>query len=386
MLLLKNVCYLSADWEFARGDILVDDGKITDIAVDINPLEGWEVINLDGYKAIPGLIDIHTHGAVGYDVMTASVNQFVELSRYLATTGTTAFLPATTTSEHESIKKALKTIREISHLEYEGALIEGVHIEGPYINVKQKGCHEACLIKPPCIEEYEEFRKTLGEDLKMHITVAPELDGALDFIKHAKSRGSSLSLGHSDANSDILREALKSGASCFTHLFNAMKGIHHREPGVAGTALVENAYVEIICDGVHVHPDIVKLVYMIKGSDSIVLVTDAMQAAGLGDGKYNFCGDEIKVINGVARKEDGSLAGSTLTLLEAVRNFSQFTGASFEATVKMACSNPARVIGTESITGSIETGKRADIVVLSRSMEIEMVFCRGRLVYKRNKV
>lgn len=381
MFVLRNGYYLPPAGSFVEGDIAIDNGKIISVG-PVPAAEGnIENIDLQGLRVIPGLVDIHTHGALGYDVMAASPMELKEVAGFIGRNGVTSFLPTTITSEIKYVNKALENIKAASEIGDNGASIEGVHIEGPYINAKHKGCHETSWIKPADIKEYENFKSILGDKLKIRITVAPEIPGALEFIKHVSSRGDSITIGHTDADSNTVKEAVENGANSFTHLFNAMKGIHHREPGTVGAALSGEAFVELICDGIHVHPDVIKMVYKIKGADKILLVTDAMHATGLGDGDYLFGGLKIKVTGGIARTEDGALAGSTLILWNAVKNMMKFAGVSFEEAVRMATINPAKVIGIDNITGSIETGKRADLVVVDEAFDIKAVFCKGKRIY-----
>lgn len=378
MIVLRNGSYLSPSGVFLKGDIAVEDGRIFSIGALAGKHGGCENYDMNGYKIVPGFIDIHTHGALGYDVMTASPIQLRGLSKFLVQNGVTSFLPTTITADMAAIKSALENIKTASAMDDMGASILGVHIEGPYINSKQKGCHEVSLIKPPEITEYEAFRSVLGDNLKLRITVAPEIPGAMEFIRYVSSRGDSITIGHTDADSKTVLEAVDNGAVSFTHLFNAMKGIHHREPGTVGAALSGDAYVELICDGIHLHPEIIKMVHKTKGIDKILLVTDAMNATGLGDGYYEFGGFTIKVADGIARQGDGTLAGSTLTLMKAVKNMMRFTGIAFEEAVRMATINPARAIGMDDLTGSIELGKLADFVIVNDDLNIVAVFSKGR--------
>ena len=379
MLILKNGLFLSAEGKFEKGDIAICDDTISSIGSLPGDGEASEIFDVEGCKVVPGLIDIHCHGAVGHDVMTSSPPQLKEIAEHLAKNGTTSFFPTTITSRMEDLLNVLRNVKEASKMAGCGSSIEGVHIEGPYINAAHKGCHDPSLIKQPTLEEYESFREIMG-DLKIHMTVAPEMPGNMEFIKYAVSKGSTVGIGHSDGNCSDVKKGLEAGATIFTHLFNGMRGIHHREPGVAGTALASDAFVELICDGIHVHPEIIKMVYRVKGKEKIVLVTDAMQATGFGDGEFSFGGFRVFVKDGIARKEDGTLAGSTLTMFKAIKNMMKFTGIPLEDAVSMASLNPAKVVGLSHITGSIQPGKRADLVVIDGSMEIKMVFCRGKLV------
>lgn len=379
MLLLKNCSYLSSEGIFIAGDIAIDGEKIVDIG-KLTPSAGWQVVDANGLRIVPGLIDIHFHGAVGYDVMDASLEEFNKISDYLVESGTTSFLATTITSPKEELSDTIKKIHGASQeVNNKYSPILGVHVEGPYINRMKKGCHNADWMRYPSIEELRELREILGPDLIIHMTLAPEIDGAMEFIKSATQEGVSISIGHSNATAEITYKGVANGANCFTHLFNAMRGIDHREPGVAGAALNSDSFVELICDGVHVHPEIINLVYKLKGKERIILVTDAMKAAGLGDGTYEFGGFKVIVDKGIARKEDGTLASSTLTMLDAVKNMVKFTGASLVEAILMATRNPAQAIGAYDKIGSIEVGKRADLVVLDENLNIAKVICRGKI-------
>lgn len=384
MVVLKNGYYLPPEGGFVKGDIAVEGDRIASVGSVSDSGKGNDSLDLNGYRVIPGLIDVHIHGAIGYDAMDATPDQLKELSRFLASNGVTSFFPTTVTNVPEEIYRTLENIKKASEMEELASSIEGVHIEGPYISPKQKGCHNPAWIKLPEIEEYDAFKKILGDKLKIRVTIAPEIPGAMEYINYVSRKGDSITIGHTDADGKTVNEAVENGAVSFTHLFNAMKGIHHREPGTVGAALSGDAYVEIICDGIHVHPDIVKMVYKIKGAEKILLVTDAMHATGCEDGPYVFGGMDIRVTDGIARTLDGTLAGSTLLLRNAIRNFVRFTGAPLEIAVRLATINPAKVAGIDKVTGTIEVGKRADLVVLDNDMEIIYTFSKGRKVYDRN--
>lgn len=378
MLILKNCNYLSKDRIFVKGNMGIDNDTIVNLGeFKINTDD--TIVDLEGAKVIPGLIDIHFHGAVGCDVMEASPKDLNKIASYLAENATTSYLPTTITSSKKDLFNALSNIREASENSTTAlASIEGVHIEGPYINSEKKGCHDVNYMRVPLKEEFDELKSRLGDDLQLHFTIAPEIKGAEEFITYACKSGATVSIGHTNAKSETVKAALSWGANIFTHLYNAMRGIDHREPGVAGTALNSDSYVELICDGVHVHPDIVNITYKLKGSEKLVLVTDAMKASGLGDGVYDFGGFKVIVKEGIARQENGTLASSTLTMLNAVKNIMKFTGASLAEAVQMGSENPARALGIFDKVGSIENGKKADLVVLDDNMDILSVYCRGK--------
>lgn len=379
MVTLKNGYYLSPAGQFVAGDIFIEEERLSRVGGVSS--SGGEVLDVKGCRILPGFIDMHIHGAIGYDVMTAGPKGLGEIAAFLARAGTTSFLPTTITSSRDDLQQALLGIKDAMVQEGFGASVHGVHIEGPYINPAQKGCHDASLLRHPEAEEVLEMAGIVGAETKIHLTVAPEMDGVMGLIQGLRDRKNiSFAIGHSDADAETVVEALGGGVRIFTHLFNGMRGIHHREPGVAGAALLSDAPVELICDGEHVAPEMVRLVYRLKRDDGIVLVTDAMQATGLGDGDYHFGGFTVEVRGGIARRKDGRLASSTLTLWQAVRNMMKFAGVTLEQAVKMASWNPARVLGVDGVVGSIEPGKRADLMVIDEREEIRMVFCRGKRV------
>jgi N-acetylglucosamine-6-phosphate deacetylase len=375
MIVLKNGKHLTPSGNYVSGSVFIDGEKI---AAQASP--DAREIDIAGCEVVPGLIDIHTHGAGGIDAISASPGQLGELCSFYASKGVTGFMPTLASSSKETLYSALENISAACGKPECDSII-GVHIEGPYINPEFKGAHRAEYIRPIQKEEYLAFEKILGDSLKIRITLAPELPGSDEYIKFVCGRGGLVSIGHTGASASVCAVAIESGANSFTHVFNAMRGLHHREPGTVGSALLSGAFAELICDGIHLSPDIVRLAYRLKGPDGIVLITDSMPAAGLRDGDYAFLGDEVKVENGAVRTKDGTLAGSTLLLFDAVKNMSRFAGIPFETSLRMATANPARAAGIFDETGTIETGKRADLLVLDEDHNIIYSFCRGRQVH-----
>lgn len=377
---LVNGSYLSFEDGFIKGDLLFDK---TIKFEEPGHAGQEEILNIDitGLKVIPGLIDIHTHGAVGYDFISASPSDIESAAGFFSRNAVTSFFPTTITAPIETITTAIKNIKDASRITGISSAIEGIHIEGPYISADHRGVHDPSFIKLPDIKQFDNIKNIAGDELRLIFTMAPELPGGMEFIKHAVVNSGIISIGHSGADSCMVKEAIHNGAVSFTHLFNGMKGINHREPGVAGAALNSDCFVELICDGQHVCPDIINLVYKIKGEKRIVLVTDSMQAAGLGDGDYLFGGALTLVREGVAKNSDGRLASSTLILFDAVKNIMKYTGVSLEKAVRMASLNPAKVTGLDKLTGSIESGKRADLAVIDEYFNIMYVFSKGRKVY-----
>lgn len=380
MMTLEGAAYLAPEGKFKEGNIRIDNGRI--FSVGGTDCSG-ECLDFAGYRIIPGLIDVHTHGAIGVDAMTAEPEHLLTLSRFLAEHGVTSFFPTTITSGLPELLHAVQRIREASENPGLAAAIAGIHYEGPYISRKFAGCHDPNRIQPPDVEGIKKILSAAGPDLLRRITVAPELEGARELIRFAVLNGFSVSIGHSGADYQTAMEALAWGASSFTHLFNAMRGIHHREPGTAAAGLLSDAYAELICDGIHVCPEIVGMIHRLKGPGKLVLITDSMLATGLADGAFSFGGMEITVSQGVARAKNNVLAGSTLLLINGVKNLMSFTGIPLEEAVLAATANPAAAVGLERITGSIEHGKRADLVVVDKDLNVICTICRGTVVYRR---
>lgn len=364
-----------------RRDVLLDGATIRDIVAPETDRVGTAVYDFADCIIVPGFIDLHFHGAVGFDLMTADAQGLRSICAYQARNGTTSFFATTLTSTMPELLGAVNRLSRFRSAPGTAGIV-GLHIEGPYINPAQKGCHRIDWMRSPDLNDWSLIR-TAARDAHLHFTIAPELEGATTFIRAITAGAGTVSLGHTEASSVQCRAAVDQGASVFTHLFNAMRSLHHRQPGPVDAALAGNAYVELICDGIHVAPDIVNLVYRVKGADRIILITDAMHAAGCGDGTYQFGGYEVVVREGIARNSDGALASSTITLLAAVKNFMRFTGASLEEVVPMITTNPARAVGMEQRLGAIAPGRQADLVVLNTQLDLEAVFCRGDLVHRR---
>lgn len=380
--ILKNGSWLGPDGTYHAGSLRLDGDYIDSVDTDSR---AGDVCDMTGLRILPGLIDVHTHGAIGYDTMKATPEQIAEWSRFLARHGVTAFFPTTLTASMEDIRRALGNVREAARSPHLGAAIMGAHIEGPFLSAKFKGTHEETLLCDPSIEETDRFREILGPKLLLRMTVAPERPGAMELIRHIRDFGGTVSVGHCDASYEVACRALEAGATSFTHVFNAMRGLHHREPGTVGAALTTDSFTEAICDGIHLHPATVKLIYRTKGPDKMVAITDAMQAAGLRDGDYPFAGAMVHVEGGVARNPAGNLAGSTLLLCDGVKNIAKFAGIAPEQALQTATLNPARAVGLDRITGSIVPGKLADLIAVDSQGNIRCTFCRGRLVYDAAK-
>jgi len=364
--------------------ISIEKGKITAIkerkVMDIPA--GVEVIDAGNGFVVPGFIDIHVHGGGGSDIMDGKYEAVKQVATTHSRFGTTAFLPTTMTMSKDKIIRSLKSVHEAFIKGTGAAEILGINLEGPYINPEKKGAQKEKDIKRPSTREFLEFNQASGNLIRI-VTIAPEMPGAIDLIRWLHKKGIIASVGHSNATYKQVQEGILAGLSHVTHTFNAMRGFNHREPGVVGAALSSPKLIlEMIADGIHLHPVAMKILIKIKEMGKIVLITDAMRAAGKPEGTYNLGGQEVTVTRGQARLKDGTLAGSVLTMDKAVCNMIDKVGVSLTEAIQMATANPARCLGVESKKGSLEPGKDADIVILNKKLKVELTMVKGKIVYK----
>ncbi len=357
---------------FVRANIICRDGYIVEVSSSLVP-SGYEIIDASGKYIIPGLIDVHTHGIAGGDFNYASENKISRMCYAYAKNGTTSIMA---TLASQSMTKLFNSIYAINQNRLndncDKANILGIHMEGRYLNPKMRGAHAAELLAPPNISELSSLFNIMTPT-PMHFSLAPELEGAEDFIKKAHELGATVGLAHTNASYEEAASALSWGASSFTHTYNAMTPIHHRMPGAAICSLnSKDAYTEIICDGIHSHPAMIQLAYNAKSKDKLVLITDSMSATATEDGtSYEVAGTKVFVKDGRAVNEDGVLAGSTLTMFQAVKNIMKFCNISLEEALKFATLNPAKMVGAEFV-GSLEKNYRADLIILSSIDEPEI--------------
>lgn len=360
-----------------NGDVLISEDKIVEIGKDLYNVDA-EVIDLKGKKIVPGFIDIHIHGGVGYDTMNATYEALNAISIHLAKHGVTSFCATTMTMDVPYILNALKNINETMKKGTGGAQILGAYVEGPFISKEHKGAQDEKYIIQPDKELFDKFLEVSGDNIKV-VALAPEKDPDGSFVEHVTKKGVKVSLGHTNATYEEMKNGVEHGATIAVHTYNGMKGLHHREPGALGEVFLDDRiYSEVIVDFIHTHPASVKLLIKIKGTDKVILISDAMSACGLGDGEYKLGGQKVFVKNGEARLESGSLAGSTLTLDKAVKNITSLGVPLFEA-CKMASLNPAKAIGVDDRKGSIEVEKDADIVVLNNDLTVYMTIIEGKV-------
>lgn len=322
--------------------------------------------------------DIHTHGAVNHDVMQASPGELDLIGRFLAGKGVGHYLPTTVTAPIEPTLRSLEALANAieAHPVSNQARPIGIHLEGPFISHAKRGVHPPADILPPDIALFDRFQQAARGHIRL-VTIAPETPGALALIEHATARGVKVSIGHTNATSDEAQAAIEAGAASATHTFNAMRALDHRDPGVAATVLDDDRlFAELICDGIHVAPEMVRLWLKAKGADKAILVTDSMSATGMPDGTYTLGTFQVEVANGRAMAR-GSLAGSVLTMDRAVANLQRFTGSALGTAVRLASHNPAKLLGLEDTVASIAVGQPANFNVFNADGELRTTILNG---------
>ena len=337
--------------------VVIKDGKIAQITNE--PLDAD--IDAKGQYLIPGLIDIHSHGLCGMDTMDAD---FEGMCKIYAKKGTTSLLPTTMTMDTNSLLRVCN-----ANMNFKGANILGIHLEGPYISKKYKGAQNEKYIKNPDINEFIKF-----PNVKM-ITVAPELEGALDFIKLA-SKKCVVSIGHTDCDYQTALAAIENGACCLTHTYNAMAPFNHRNSGPIGAGFEKQIYAQLICDGFHISKPVVLATYKMFGAEKLILISDSIRPAFLVDGEYDSGGLSVNLENNIARLKNGTIAGSTSCLWDCVKKAVEF-GIPFEDAVYMATTAPARLLKLNK--GEIKVGFDADLLLVSRELEIQNVIINGEI-------
>lgn len=336
--------------------IRIENGKIAEITDNCN--DGFDC---EGLLVLPGLIDIHSHGFYGMDTMDATLN---DIACKLATKGTTSWLPTTMTASFDDLKKVTE-----SSLKSSGCNILGFHLEGPFISTEYKGAQNENHIRVADFDELKSYK-----NVRM-ITVAPEIDDNMNFVENASKAGYIVSLGHTAADYETACEAFDKGASCVTHLYNAMPSFHHRDTGVIGATFMKNQYAQIICDGLHVSQSAVLTAYKMLGAEKMILISDSIRPAGLTDGKYESGGLSVTLKNGECRLENGNLAGSVASLLDCVKKAVEF-GVPFYDAVRMASQTPAELLNINK--GVVNVGYDADLIITDKSLNLKHVFIGGR--------
>ena len=377
-ILLKNCQVILPSQVLENTNLLVENGRITDISTE--NLSGDETINLENKTIYAGFIDIHNHGAIGVDTNEATFNDFIKVGKFLAKNGVTAWLPTFVPDSDENYQKQIEILEKVREIQKELpiAQVVGVHYEGVFANTQMCGALRPQYFKTFTGKELSEL--PILKTGVHHTTYAPEIEGGIYLTEELVKQGWIASIGHTKADLNTLEQAFAAGAKHITHLFNAMTGIHHRDLGVAGWALTKDEIsCEIIADKIHVHPKMLKLAGETKPSDKLILVSDSVSPTGLGDGNFEIWGEKVSVFEGKTNNERGSIAGSVITMLDNVKNMISI-GFSPITVSKMASANPAKLLGIEKDFGSIEVGKRADLVVIDEPGNVTFSMISGKIV------
>ncbi|MDZ7797482.1 MAG: N-acetylglucosamine-6-phosphate deacetylase [Candidatus Marinimicrobia bacterium] len=379
---LRNGTVFTGIAMIPRTSVIIRDGKISDV-VSNDKIESLELpkdtttIYVNGSYISPGFIDTHIHGIHGYGTSDASTDSILEMSKALVNYGVTAFCPTLYPQDHETFIRSIKAIRDaIGH--EEGARIFGMNLEGPFISEKKHGALNPTYMIPVDMNKMREYNEAADGNISL-MTVAPELKDIHELALYSANNGIVLSAGHSNATFEDMVEAVKSGILHSTHFFNAMRRLHHRDPGVVGAIMIyPNIACEVIADGYHVHPAIVKLLQRVKPVHKIVLITDALKPTEQKSGRMTANNEEVYCKDGLfVRKADDTIAGSALTMIKGVRNLVEEMGITLDDALRMASCNPATVISRQIETGYIMPGRNADIVVFDKDYKIKLTMVRG---------
>ncbi len=370
-----------------NGTLVIDNGRIYELgkSSDIDLPDDCEAIDVSGKMITPGFIDLLVHGGGGAGFADPEEGSIETVSKYFLEHGSTTVLASLFAKPTEKLLSDLRRLADYIEA-HPDSNIKGIHMEGPYLNKALKGAMNENYLWQPSIESWNEMWDASKGHIKI-MTIAPELPGATKVMREAAEKGVVLSIGHSMATYDDIEYAIDNGAAHVTHMFNAMRPFHHRTPGVILGALLRNELkIELIADTLHVHPAVMELLLKLKGANGIILVSDSIRAGGMHEGEYEFADQKVIMKAKKAYLEDGTLAGSTLTLNAAVKNMVETANAKITEAVRMASLNGAKVVALDHKKGILAAGRDADIVVLDDNYDVEMTIIQGKIAYKREAV
>ena len=371
----KNAMLYTEDFRFESGGFSVENGRFRNVL----GAQPEDATDLGGAYVIPGLIDVHTHGNSGADFSDGETAGVEKMATYLAANGVTSFAPASMTLPYETLRKAFAAARAfVDRKVPNAAVLRGIQMEGPYFSEKKKGAQNGAYLRLPDYDAFAELNRSCGGLVRI-VDVAPELEGAEDFIRRAR-HDCTVSIAHTDADYDAAARGIAAGVTHLTHLYNAMPALHHRKPGViAAAAEAEQVSAEVISDGQHVHPAMIRLAFRLFGAQRMVLISDALRCCGMPDGQYELGGQQVFLSGGVARLADGTIAGSATNLYDCMLRAISF-GIAKEDAIRAATYNPARQLGALDEVGSIADGKVADFVICDAELHRKQVCLGGKML------
>lgn len=372
-MIIKDANIFTQDNRFVKGSVVVENGRFVSIAEQ--PEHAGEVIEAKGLYMIPGLVDIHFHGCMGADMCDGTKEALDVITQYEASVGVTSVCPATMTIPKDELSAVMKNAGAYAY--HGGAHLVGINMEGPFISPAKKGAQAAENIMHCDYEYFNQLQDAAGGLIKL-VDIAPEEAGAMEFIDKVKGTVV-VSLAHTASDYDTAMEAIAHGASHATHLYNAMPPLNHRNPGVIGAVRdSDSCHVELICDGVHIHPSVIRATFAMFGAQRMILISDSMRATGLDDGEYTLGGQPVTVKGNLATLHDGTIAGSATNLMDCMRFAVKHAGLPLETAVMCATANPAKEIGIFDEVGSIAVGKKADFVLLDQDLNLAGVYIDGK--------
>lgn len=371
-MIIRNAVVFNSNFQFEKKDIQIKNGVFVESSEPDS-----EVIDGSGLYAIPGLTDVHFHGCTGYDFCDGTEEAIQAIADYQLKHGITNIVPATMTFDEKRLTDIMHTAK--AHKNQSGADLCGINMEGPFISTAKKGAQNPRYIHNPDIDMFRRLQDASGGLIKL-VDIAPEEESSMEFVEALKDEVT-VSIAHTTADYETADLAFSKGVKQVTHLYNAMPPFTHRAPGVIGAAFDhKNVYVELICDGIHIHPSVVRATFQLFGDDRVVLISDSMMAAGLADGNYSLGGQGVKVTGSLATLSDGTIAGSVTNLMKCMRIAVQKMGVPLESAVKAAAVNPAKSVGIFDRYGSIEPGKIGNVLLLDKELNLIAVIQRGKAI------